>query len=113
MCISPPPYVLFIFAENVQISGIEFTFATVSWFVPYVPEQQAYTVRYGLEPNVLDLTWGLLISSQAENQTYSITVQGLTQGTDYYFRVSSTFGYSIIYSDLVSFTTLDPREWPL
>ena len=80
---------------------------------PTSPEQQAYTVRYGLEPNVLDLTWGLLISSQAENQTYSITVQGLTQGTDYYFRVSSTFGYSIIYSDLVSFTTLDPREWPL
>lgn len=86
---------------------------TVTWLVPYTPTFQQYSVIYGLEPGALDNSWGLVYSApdvSVVNQTFSISVQGLTQGTDYYLRVSSTFGHNVIYSDLVAFTTLDPRE---
>lgn len=82
---------------------------TVTWEVPYIHTLQLYSIVYGVEPDVLNRTWGLVYSSQGVTQ-YSITVQGLTTGTDYYLRVSSTFGYSVLYSDLIPFLTLDPRK---
>ena len=106
----------FTFAENVQLSDIDLNTVTVSWVVPYTPTFQQYTVVYGLEPDALDQSHGPIYSSldlSVVNQTFSVTLQGLTQGTDYYLRVSSTFGYNVIYSDLVSFTTLDPRKSPI
>ena len=104
------------FAENVQLSDIDLNAATVSWLVPYTPKSQQYTVVYGLEPDALNQSHGPIYSSldlSVVNQTFSVTLQGLTQGTDYYLRVSSMFGYNVIYSDIVSFTTLDPRKSPI
>ena len=95
-----------------QISDITLTTVTVSWVVPYTPTWQQYSVVYGLQPDTLDRSWGLLTSPvdlTLIDQAYSVTIQGLTQGTEYYVRVSSTFGYSIIYSELLSFLTLEPR----
>lgn len=100
----------FFVVENVVISDIDLNSVTVSWVVPSTPAFQQYTIQYGLEPNVFDLSSGLISSREGINQQYSTTVDGLTQGTDYYLRVSSTFDYNVIYSDVVTFTTLDPRE---
>ena len=96
-----------------QFSGLTLTSVTVSWVVPYTPAWQQYSVIYGVDPDNLDWTWGILYSLpdvSATNQMFSITIVGLTQGTDYYVRVSSTFTYNVIYSELTTFTTLEPRE---
>ena len=98
--------------ENVQFSDITLTTATVSWVVPYTPTWQQYSVVYGVQADTLNQSWGLLYSPTdltLTDQEYSITIQGLTQGTEYYVRVSSTFEYNLIYSELTSFLALDPR----
>ena len=94
-----------------QIDDIQFTTVTLSWVVPYTLVYQQYSVVYGVDPDVLDQIWGLQTSSpdlDDTNQMFTETIFGLTQGVTYYARISSMFGYSIIYSDLVSFTTLEP-----
>ena len=98
--------------ENVQISNTTITAVTLSWVVPYTPTLQHYSVVYGVQQNTLNQSWGLLNSSSnitQTNQEYNMTIEGLTQGTVYYVRVSSTFGYNRIYSEWTSFLTLEPR----
>ena len=100
--------------ENVELTDISLNTVTVSWVVPYFPTWQQYSVVYGTQQDALDLSWGLLYSppdTSLVNQTYSTTVQGLTQGTVYYIRVSASFGFNIIYSDLVPFRTLEPGTY--
>ena len=100
-----------LFTENVELSAISFTSVTISWVVPYISTWQYYTIQYGIEPNAFNLSGGILYSppdTSLTNQAYSVAVQGLTQGTVYYMRVSSTFSFNIIYSDMVSFRTLEP-----
>lgn len=99
--------------ENVQVTDLTLATATISWVVPSVPVWQQYSLIYGVESDNLNQSWGLLFSpvdTTLLNQEYSLTIQGLTQGTQYYLQVSSTFGYSVIYSDLVPFLTLEPRK---
>ena len=103
----------FLTTEDVGVTQLTLTTATISWVVPYVPEWQLYSLVYGVLPDALNQSWGLMFSPpdlSFLNQEYSVTIQGLTQGTQYHLRVSSTFGYSIIYSDLVPFLTLEPRK---
>ena len=97
-----------------EFSDITLTTATVSWVVPYTPTWQQYSIEYGLQPDVLDLNWGLLhspVDLTLTDQQYSITMRGLTQGTEYFIRISSTFEYNRIYSELTSFLTIEPRMY--
>lgn len=99
--------------STIEIFDIDIGFidVTLSWVVPYTLQYQRYSVVYGIYPDVLNQSSGIQISSldlSAVNQTFTETLIGLSQGVTYYMRVSSTFGFSIIYSDIVSFTTLEP-----
>lgn len=73
--------------------------------------QEQYFVEYGVESNNLNQT-SIQVSSVADitlqNQTYSVTLQGLTPATIYYFRVSAVFEEVFQrYSDLSAFRTYE------
>ena len=107
---------VFLKTENLQLSNITLSTVTVSWVVPYTPTSQQYSIMYGVQANALDQSWGLLnsLSDITEtNQEYTMTVEGLTHGTVYFIRVSSTFGHNRIYSEQISFLTLDPRMYTM
>ena len=99
-----------------QLTNITQSTVTVSWVVPYTPTSQQYLIEYGVQFTALDQSWGSLNSSaniSETNQEYTVTLEGLTQGTVYHVRISSTFGYNRIYSELKSFHTLEPRMYTM
>ena len=85
--------------------------AVVSWTVKYVVEQQTYYVVYGSDEDLLNDTSDLIAghtNTSLRDQTYSITLDGLTQGTTYYAVVIASNGFTTLFSDTVSFTTSEP-----
>ena len=84
--------------------------ALITWTVRSITEPQEYYVLYGLDQNDLNLTSNTTqgnTNTSLTNQTYSITLQGLTMGTEYYLQVIATYGTDSLYSDETSFTTLE------
>ena len=84
--------------------------AAVSWTVEYVIEQQEYYLVYGVDEDALNLTSRTVQGNpdtSLTNQTYNITLNGLTFGTEYYVIVTAVYGFTTLYSDTVSFTTID------
>ena len=84
--------------------------ALITWTVRSITEPQEYYVLYGLDQNDLNLTSNTTqgnTNTSLTNQTYSITLQGLTMGTEYYLQVIATYGTDSLYSDKTSFTTLE------
>ena len=85
--------------------------AVVSWTVKYVVEQQTYYVVYGSDEDLMNDTSDLIAghtNTSLRDQTYSITLDGLTQGTTYYAVVIAGNGFTTLFSDTVSFTTSEP-----
>lgn len=84
--------------------------ALITWTVRSITEPQEYYVLYGLDRNDLSLTTNTTqgtTNTSLTNQTYSITLQDLTMGTEYYLQVIATYGTITLYSEITSFTTLE------
>lgn len=84
--------------------------AVISWTVEYVPEQQEYSLIYGVDENDLNLTSHSILgntNTSLTNQQYSIMLTGLTMGTDYYVFVIAEYGFTTLYSDTISFKTTE------
>ena len=93
---------------NVVVSDITEESALVSWRVPSVPEPQEYYLSYGTNQNNLTYTTDRVQGNSNASQMYSISLQNLESGTVYYLVVVSEFGTTSLYSDIESFTTLEP-----
>ena len=86
-------------------------FVNISWKIPVFVEQESYYVRYGYQNTYFDYTSDS-ISSESNvsitNQTYSMMIEGLVDGTVYYAQVVAAFGESNQYkrfSDTFAFRT--------
>ena len=96
--------------ENVTVTEISMVSSLITWTVRSITEPQEYYVLYGLDRNDLNLTTNTTrgtTNTSLTNQTYSITLQGLTMGTEYYLQVIATYGTITLYSEITSFTTLE------
>ena len=92
-------------------SAITMTSAIVSWVVPSLTEQQMYYVEYGTEVDSLSLRTDPIASeSPLPDQTYTVTLSGLNDGTTYYIRVVAMFTDVYLYSSTESFTTIASRK---
>ena len=85
--------------------------ATVQWVVASISEQQQYTVLYGTDPTNLNTTIDPISSGDnpmATDLMFEQVLDGLMQGTTYYVQVESTFNIYTLYSDIISFETIEP-----
>ena len=100
----------------VAINNITMTEATISWSIQSFIEQEQYFVEYGLSAANLELISDIIqsISDTTINfQPYSVTLQGLTEATKYFFRVVAEFGVGDVYvrsTNIFSFFTQFERK---
>ena len=82
----------------------------MTWSVEYTLERQIYFVVYGVDSRALNETsYSIRGNSDTSftDQTYNITLDGLTAGTEYYAVVVAEYGLTYLTSDTFSFTTRD------
>lgn len=100
----------------VIISDITETEALISWHIPFFIEQEEYVVEYGLSATALDLesnTVPSITDTSVNFERYDVTLEGLSVGTQYYFRVVARFGTGDVYvrsTVIFSFFTQFERE---
>lgn len=100
----------------VTISDITETEARISWNIPSFTEQEEYVVEYGLSATALDLESDTVLSitdTSVNFYHYNVTLEGLSIGTQYYFRVVARFGTGDVYirsTEIFSFLTHFERE---
>ena len=102
---------LFSLTEDVTVTNITTVEAVVSWIIPRFTTPEMYYIQYGYEENVLDMTTTSVSSptdTSLVNQTYSIMLQGLSDGTMYFLRVVAVYDdIADRFSDLTSFRTYE------
>ena len=91
------------------VSNISLVSAIVTWAVPSISEQQEYYIQYGSSPQLLTITTDT-VTSRPNTMLYSLPLAGLNHSTNYYLQVVATFRDITLYSDIVSFRTLEPRK---
>ena len=83
--------------------------AIIEWRVPFVAyTTEEYVVLYGTDENALDQMSDIVTGgtdTSAENQIYSVTLDGLETFTIYYFQVRAENTYSFTLSMQSQFTT--------
>ena len=100
----------------VEITDISRTEAVISWNIPSFTTTEEYIVEYGLSASALDLvsdTVQSITDTSVNFEPYNVTLQGLTDGTQYYFRVVAQFGVGNVYvrsTNLFSFFTHFERK---
>ena len=105
------PFNVLLLPGDVIVSNITMNSANVSWIVPSVTEPQEYYVLYGVNQIILNLTTDKVQGNSDTsllNQSYSTIVQDLDYGTTYYLIVVTEFGSTTLYSEMTSFTTIEP-----
>jgi hypothetical protein len=102
----PPP-------QNVTITDITTSAATVSWVIPSFVAPEQYYVAYGTDPNNLDQTSQLLNSTpdtSATDQAYTTTLTGLDRGSVYYIQVIAVFDVEFERYTESTFVTKEPEQ---
>ena len=79
-------------AENLMVTALASTSATVSWTVPMIAfTPETYSVKYGTERGNLESSSNPGVHSgtdfSAVNLPFSVTVTGLTPQTVYYYQL--------------------------
>ena len=78
-------------AENLMVTALASTSATVSWTVPMIAfTPETYRVKYGTERDNLESSSSPVQSGtnfSAVNLPFSVTVTGLTPQTVYYYQL--------------------------
>ena len=102
---------IFLSTENVTITGITTSAATVSWVIPSFIVPEEYYVSYGTDPNNLDQTSETLNSPQDTSVTdraYTTTLTGLDSGSVYYIQVIAVFDVEFKRYTETAFVTKEP-----
>ena len=71
---------------------------------------ETFVVLYGTTQNGLTRTSTSMVIATATSQTYSIQLNSLNVGTQYYFQVQSQNMFGNVVSNLIDFTTDDASE---
>ena len=96
------------YTEDITVSDITNSSATITWTVVSLSQQQQYYVDYGTNEDALDQRSGTVTSSDDTsliNQNHSVFLSGLSLGTVYYIQVVATFEVYTLKSDISSFIT--------
>ena len=82
---------------------------TIQWMLtdPYNPSQpETFIVFYGVTSGQLNMsTPG--VSANPTSQTYSTQLNSLQPGTEYFYRIESRNGLSSVFTDILSFMSMD------
>ena len=104
-------YLFHFLTEQVEVFAITMSSAMVSWIIPSLTEQQTYYVEYGSDVDSLNLQTDPITSATLlPDESYSVTLNGLDDGTVYYVRVVATFSDVYLYSSTESFATIALRK---
>ena len=71
---------------------------------------ETFVVLYGRTQNGLTRTSTSMVIATATSQTYSIQLNSLDIGTQYYFQVQSRNRFGSVVSNVMDFTTNDTSE---
>ena len=99
--------------DNVKLSMLKITSVNITWTIPSIAEMEEYIVQYGVESDNLNLTSSTVDSvsdTTLENQTYSVVLDQLKNGTIYYAQVLAQYGFGNLfkrYSDNIALRTLE------
>ena len=96
-----------LMSNSITTSSVDIQWTVMGTFIPELPEQ--FVVQYGLSPEDLSLT-STVVTVTSSSQTYSIQLNSLATGTEYYYRVSSRNEFATVLSDIELFTTEDSRK---
>ena len=72
---------------------------------------ETFVVLYGTTQNRLTRTSTSMVIATATSQTYSIQLNSLDIGTQYYFQVQSRNGFGSVVSNVMDFTTNDASKF--
>ena len=101
------------YPESVIITSITSTGAAIQWMLtePFNATQpETFVVLYGTTQNELTRTSTSMVIATATSQTYSIQLNSLDIGTQYYFQVQSRNRFESVVSNVMNFTTNDTSE---
>ena len=73
-------------------------------------QPETFVVLYGTTQNELTRTSTSMLIATATRQTYSIQLNSLDIGTQYYFQVQSTNRFGSVVSNVMDFTTDDTSK---
>ena len=71
---------------------------------------ETFVVLYGTTQNGLTRTSTSMVIATSTSQTYSIQLNSLDIGTQYYFQVQSRNKFESVVSNVMNFTTNDTSE---
>ena len=99
--------------ESVIVTSTTSTGVTIQWMLtePFnATRPETFVVLYGTTQNGLTRTSTSMIIATATNQTYSIQLNSLDIGTQYYFQVQSRNRFGSVVSNVMDFITDDTSE---
>jgi hypothetical protein len=90
--------------SNVKVAEVSATSSTITWDTDELSDS---LVNYGLDKN-----YGIVRDPRADKTSHEIVIDNLAQGTDYFFRITSTDGSGNqgISNDFSFKTALDKKE---
>ena len=97
--------------EDVTISDVTTTSATVSWTIPSFITPEQYYVAYGTDPDNLNQTSATINSptdTSLTNLPYSTTLSGLEPGSLHYIQVTAVFDDEFVRYTEILFLTKEP-----
>ena len=102
--------------ESVIVTSTTPTGVTIQWMLtePFNATQpETFVVLYGTTQSRLARTSTSMVIATSTSQTYSIQLNSLDIGTQYYFQVQSRNRLGSVLSNVMDFTTDDTSELSL
>ena len=98
--------------ESIREISVTSSSATIQWMLtdPYNPSHpETFIVSYGVTSGQLNMsTPG--VTANPTNQTYSTQLNSLQPGTEYFYRIESRNGRSSVFTDILSFMSMDKSK---
>ena len=99
--------------RSVRETSITSSSATIQWMLtdPYNPSQpETFVAFYGVTSGQLNMsTTG--VTANPTSQTYSTQLNSLQPGTEYFYRIESRNSHSSIFTDILSFMSMDRSKY--
>ena len=99
--------------ESVIVTSTTPTGVTIQWMLTEsfnATGPETFVVLYGTTQDILSRTSTSMVIATATSQTYSIQLNSLDIGTQYYFQVQSRNRFGSVVSNVMDFTTDDTSK---